>query len=219
MSKAFGQSLALCLAVAFPGAAAAFSAQDVLTYCQATHADPGFLHDKLRSSGWTDVNPADPGPVAETLALSILATWSVRTRTSVSPSDWQGDWATAQQNASRYLTGLGDRSSALLLDPETSSLILATWTDGPAIRMHCLLAVTEAATKSQSYHPRLQQPDDGNAFYVILEGSDVATSRISTLSLSVSLARSVVEGELGLKTDVVSVFQTMPSYPASAVRP
>lgn|GEM_PF-4101505 len=219
MRSAFGQSIAVCLAVVLPGPAAAFSAQDVLTYCQATHADPGFVSDKLRASGWVDIDPLETEAAAEKLALAMLATSNLDTRTSVSPSDWQGDWAIAKANAAEILTKLGEENTAFLVDPETSSLIRITWTDGRAISVRCRLIVTEAATKPQSYHPRLQQPSADNAFYTILEGNDVSTSRISVLSLSVSVARSVVEKELGLQTDVVAVFETVSSYPASAVLP
>lgn len=219
MRRVFGKSFAVCLAVALPSAASAFSAQDVLTYCQSTHADPSFVRDKLRALGWTDIVPAETKAAAETLALAQLATWNFGTRTSYSPSDWGGDWAIAQENADRYLTSLDEDKVALLIEPKTSSLILIAWTDGPAIRIGCTLAVTEAATNSQSYHPRLQRPNAGDAFYAILEGSDRSTTRVIGGSASVSIAPAVVETELGITTDVVAVFDTWTTYPASAVRP
>jgi hypothetical protein len=216
---ALGMKIAISLAALLPGSASAFSAQDVLTYCQATHADPGFVRDKLRSAGWKDVEPAEAESAAISLRLAMLATWNFSTRESYSPSDWQADWATAQVNVDRYMAKLDEESSVLLIDPKTSSVILVSWTDGPAIRMHCILAVTEAATKSQSYNPRLQQPAASKGFYATLEGSDVPTSRISAISQSVSVSRPVVENELGIKTDIVAVFETRTSYPSSAVRP
>jgi hypothetical protein len=216
---AFAVKIGTCLSVLLPGTAAAFSAQDVLTYCQATHADTGFVRDKLRAAGWQDVGPAEAELAGTSLRLAMLATWNFSTRESYSPSDWQADWATAQANVSRYTAKLDEDSSVLLIEPKTSSVILVSWIDGATIRMHCVLAVTEAAAKSQSYHPRLQQPSAGEAFYATLEGSDVPTSRISAISQSVSVSRTVVEKELGLKTDIVAVFETRTSYPASAVRP
>lgn len=211
--------LAVSLALALPNAASAFSAQDVLTYCQSTHADPTFVRDKLRAQGWRDIDPAETKAAAETLALTQLATWNFGTRASYSPSDWAGDWAIAQKNADRYLASLGEDKAVLLTDPKTSSLILIAWTDGPAIRMQCTLAVTMAAAKSQSFHPRLQRPNADDAFYAILEGSNRSTTRVLGQSASVSIAPAIVETELGIKTDVVGVFDTWMTYPASAVRP
>jgi hypothetical protein len=219
LRRVLGNSLAVSLAVALPSAATAFSAQDVLTYCQSTHADPNFVRDKLRALGWTDTDPAKTDAAAETLALTQLATWNFGTRASYSPSDWAGDWAIAQKNADRYLAKLDEDSTVLLIEPKTSSLILIAWSDGAAIRMHCTLAVTEAATRSQSFHPRLQRPNAGDAFYAILEGSNRSTTRVIGGSASVSIAPAVVETELGITTDVVAVFDTWTTYPASAVRP
>jgi hypothetical protein len=214
-----GTLFAAFTAVALPSTATAFSAQDVLTYCQSTHADPTFVRDKLRSSGWADIDPAATKAVAETLALTQLATRNFTTRDSYSPSDWVGDWAVAQENADRYLTSLDEDQIALLIEPKTSSLILIAWTDGPAIRISCTLAVTDAATKSQSYHPRLQRPDAGDAFYSILESSDRSTTRVLGGSASVAISPAIVKTELGITTDVVAVFDTWTTYPASAVRP
>ena len=205
--------------MALPGAASAFSAQDILTYCQSTHANPTFVRDKLRALGWKDIDPAKTELAAQTLALTQLATWNFSTRASYSPSDWAGDWAIAKQNANRQLESLDEDQTVLLIEPTTSSQILITWTDGAAIRIGCTLAVTDAATKSQSYHPKLQRPDAGDAFYAILESSDRATTRVLGGSASVAIAPVVVETTLGITTDVVAVFDTWTRYPASAVRP
>ena len=219
MRHMFGTFLALCLMVASPSVATAFSAQDVLTYCQSTHADPTFVRDKLRSLGWTDIDPTESKAAAETLALTQLATWNFSTRASYSPSDWAGDWSIAQENADRYLTSLNEDKTVLLIEPKTSSLILVAWTDGSAIRMGCTLAVTEAATKSQSFHPKLQRPKAGDAFYAILEGSNRSTTRVIGQSASVAVDPAVMKTELGITTDVVAVFDTWITYPVSAVRP
>lgn len=219
MRAAFATTLATCLAALLPGSAAAFSAQDVLTYCQATHADPAFVRDKLRATGWIDVDPAKPETAATSFSLALLAIWNFSTRESYSPSDWQSDWAAAQESAGRYMAKLDEDKSVLLIEPKTASVILVSWTDGPAITMHCVLGVTEAAAKSSSYHPRLQRPDAGYAFYALLEGNDMPTSRISVLAQSVSVSRPIVEEALGLKTDIVAVFETRTLYPAFAVRP
>jgi hypothetical protein len=114
---------------------------------------------------------------------------------------------------------LDEGRSVFLIEPKTSSVILVSWTDGLAIRMHCILAVTETAAKASYYNPKLQKPGAGEAFYTLLEGNDIPTSRIGVLSQSVSVSRPIVEKELGLKTDIVAVFVTRTSYPASAVRP
>lgn len=177
------------------------------------------MRDKLRAKGWIDVDPANAETAAANLSLALLATWNFSTRQSYSPSDWQSDWAGAQESVGHYMAKLDEDKSVLLIEPKTSSVILVSWTDGAAIRMHCILAVTEAAAKSSSYNPRLQKPDAGNAFYALLEGNDIPTSRISVLSQSVSIFRPIVEKELGLKTDIVAAFETRTSYPASAVRP
>jgi hypothetical protein len=214
----FGIALAGCLATA-PDTASAFSAEDVLTYCLATHAEQGFVRDKLRALEWTDVDPEATESVAETLALAMLATRNFATRTSHSPSDWQEEWAREQVRAGRYLERLDENNTVVLIEPNTSSLIMVNWTDGPALRMMCLLAVTEAATKPQTYHPRLMRPNGGEAFYTIAEASDLSTSHINGTSLSVSVQQAVVEAALGIETEIVAVFETMTSYPTSAVRP
>lgn len=211
--------LTACLVALLPAKVSAFSAQDVLTVCLATHADPGFVRDKLRSLGWTGVDPNVENDVANTLTLATLASWFSFQRRSFSPDNWKQSWEVAQRIIHLYLDHLDENSAVVLREPGTKSLILVSWRGGSARDMQCLLAVTEAATKPQSYHPRLQDPDGGDAFYSILESSELATSRINGSSVSVSVDRDVVKSALGIDVDVVAVFQTRASYPASAVTP
>ena len=202
-----------------PGHASAFSALDVLTLCHATHAEPGFVRDKLKTLGWQDITTSTTADVVDVLTLATLATMTFETRTSHSPSNWKKDWANAEKFLNIFLAPRGADRMAILREPETSSVILLNWDDGSARGQTCLLAVPEAATKPQSYHPKLQEPDGGNAFYTIAESSDPLTSRINGSSRAVSVDMQVVQTALGRPLDVVAVFSTRTSYPANAVLP
>lgn len=202
-----------------PGTVLAFSAQDVLTLCLANHADPGSLRDKLRSSGWKDITPTADNNVADTLTLATLATWLPNNRKSFSSENWKQDWTNAQGVTDLMLNALGENSSLTFIDPETKSLLLISWRDGFARDVRCVLAVTEAATKSKSYHPRLQEPDTGDAFYSLFESSDNSSIGTQRATFSVSVDKDLVKQAIGIDLDVAAVFRTVSIYPLSVVSP
>jgi hypothetical protein len=219
----FGLLSVAAMSAATPVAARSFSAQDVLTYCLATHADPLFVKDKLLSFGWIEVGPERADYIEQTIALAWTATRQPVSRTSYNPTDWSESWNSATKLAKSLLARPNESNSAILnsailLDPESSSVIWITWSDGTAININCLLAVTEVATKTQTYHPRLPQPNGSDAFYTVLEGNHLSASRALNSAMLVSVEPRVVEAAIPIETDIVAVFKTYNTYPSSAVR-
>ena len=202
-----------------PGRASDFSAQDILTYCLANHADPAFVRDKLRSRGWENISPEMNAGVATKLAVGLIALDHSSQRGSFSPLDWAKSWDWAQKYADWQISNLDENRSVILIEPDSLSVIKIDWTNKTAIDIDCVLVVTEAATKSQSYHPRIPPASGYDAFYWQLERDNFSVSRAHSGAVLVSVTHAVVEAALGIKTDVAAVFQTDNSYPASAVRP
>jgi hypothetical protein len=199
--------------------ASTFSAQDILTYCQATHADPTFVRDKLRNLGWAD---SDPGQITETtslVALGMVATTGSSSGASFNPTDWTESWAWGEEAASAILGKLDEQSSVVLTHPETGSLIWIDWADKSSINISCLLIVTKAATASQTYHPKLPAPNVGDAFLSSIEGGLSPTTRIRTSMVVASINPTVVQVETGFASDAVAAFYSLNKFPASAVRP
>jgi hypothetical protein len=114
---------------------------------------------------------------------------------------------------------LDEDSSLTFIDPETKSLVMISWRDGFARDVRCVLAVTEAATKSQSYQPALQEPDSGDAFYSLFESSENSANRTMSATFSVSVDKNLVKEAIGIDLDLVAAFRTVSIYPVSVAAP
>lgn len=202
-----------------PSAAGAFSAEDVLTRCLTTPADPASVRKGLLENGWAPL-PKDRFDYAkDALTIAYIATGTEPGYGSFSPTDWQAAWKKQRAFVERAFGSSSGKRPELLYHTESASVLEFSTSTGLALGIWCLLIVPEKSVTAQSYHPRRDLPEKGRAFRATWEGMDIKTTRTNAISLTVDVNPSEVSRGLGVDTDVGAVLRTSITYPAWAVTP
>jgi hypothetical protein len=203
------------LALPAPVSARTMSAQDVLTVCLTTPKDPMDVLVYFHANGWADATKADIDLLRDAVALTFFATGG-------SPEKGlkeNGYWEKLQKFSTEILDGTSKEPWKVLHHRETGAVLILFPTTTPKIGLKCRLSVPSAPSKAQEFHPKLPAPAAPALIESTLDGHDLAVSRVTIITNSVSISQPAVDDALGAKTDISAAFMTSINYPAWAVTP